>query len=183
MPTWSAGHRPKAPQPTRPAAAPSGPKRYGLRRDPVLLSGPFAVEFPVKFDSMPERMMYWAYFTLLGPEKYGVWRYQDPVIAGLFEVARVDFTLWRGNRRIAARVQTPIFHYGAGADKKAYDARQRLLLEMAGWIVVDIPEERFVDDKSGTAAIVIAKKSLRGEEEADPVTSGTSFGRPTRLVF
>lgn len=181
--SWSVGRRPKPPKKKGPPVAPTGPKALGLRRVPELGSGPFAVDFPIAFGSLPERMLYWAFWTLLGPERYGVWRYQDPVIAGLFELARVDFTLYVGGHKIAVRVQGEFPHYGSGAAKVAYDERQRLGLEHAGWLVVDVPSGRFENDPTGGAAIVAAKKAMRGEEEEDPRTAGTSFARPTRLVF
>lgn len=179
---WATGTRPKAPKIRKPTVAPTGPRALGLRRAPAVVPDPLSMDFGIGFDSMSEKLIYYACFVLLGPERPGVWRYQDPVISGIFQVARSDFAVYQGRRRTVMRVQTSFFHYGAGARKQAYDLRQRLALEQFGWRVIDLPEERFVADRTGGAAIALVKRALRGEEVDNPVTAGTSVARPTRVV-
>lgn len=124
--------------------------------------------------SMTECMFYWAMEKMLGPEGRE-WDYQGSKLGGRHMPggAVVDFVYYGfGEQQVAIRIQTYYFHQGVDPNKKAEDREQRIALEDAGYIVIDVWEQEFIHDETGQAVLKVAHDAINGIQHENPMASG-----------
>lgn len=105
------------------------------------------------------------------------WDYQriyDNLGAGSLATASVDFIYYAPYEIIGIRIQTFQYHIGTTPEQKGYDylQLQRLGKRMR---VVDVIEQRFINDPTGQAAVIAAKESLGFIRTLNPLDAGTNI--------
>jgi hypothetical protein len=169
---------------------PSPGKAFGQAGRTQLVGGPEAYikAHPELFGgatvSASEGYVYWALLRVLGPEgPDSGWEYQGKFAGGrhLPGGAMPDFIIYARNPAIIFRVQGSRFHSATSPRGHAIDEDQKRAMEQAGYIVVDLWDEYWINDKSGQAVIIQVKEGLDGRQRPSPITSGASLARPGEL--
>lgn len=184
----------RLPRPSRVPIRPRGEKQYTAA--PLRVTGPGNPPngFLGGQNSATEWVVYWAMWQVFkepgdvrqGPfsgSPTGKWSYQ-----AFFQGGRrvrggsvIDFLVYAGvGTSIAIRVQTERYHIFVDSATKAYDRMQVTNLGKETE-VVDLYEQDFIGDRTGTACILALKNIVSGMHEADPTVGGTA--RRGRGVF
>lgn len=185
----------RPPRLRRPPAIPTGPRLYGVTREPERLGGPGSppAGFVGATTSASEWVVYWALAKALGtpadprqPPFLGGegWTYQAPYNGGndVLGGSIIDFVVYAGASRndpllpfedVGIRVQTERFHVFASAGTQAADLDLKVGLSHV-LRVADVYEQDFIGDRSGQAAIILVKRAMAGIEAINPITGGTA---------
>ena len=180
-------------RPVRPPRLPSiptfprGPRLYDYTALPKI-GGPGQPPpgFISPSTSKTEWWLYWALSKIFGVPKDprrgpfagypGVWTYQKP-----FEMRNapgstiIDFVIESHARTAgvptALRLVTEQYHLFTTAKKQAKDIIQRNRLSST-YLVKDVFEQDFINDKTGSSCIVLLKRLLAGGASPDPSRGG-----------
>lgn len=174
--------RDSAPQAPHRPATPTGPKRYRLDAEVIVVGGPGPAPpgFVTATTSYPEWMWFWAMTKLKGPMgPANGWAYQDAQAGGrsMPGGSIVDFVVFDRVPRLAIRIQTERFHQAFGAAKIGYDIEQMITLERLGFTVANVWDQDFANDPSGKAVLRVCREVLGGIHQRDPIATGNSLAR------
>jgi hypothetical protein len=169
----------KPPRPAR-GTTPTGSRILGLGQEPIVIGygpGDAPAQFRGGTTSISEWYIYWALEQVRGPEGEANWSYQQSFLGGrrVTGGAIVDFVLWEKGYAIGLRIQTFYFHLASPlqSEKQAADLEQKVALQDGTDLyVVDIYEQNYIHDPSGTAAkrqVVLAQELV---EYYNPRSSG-----------
>ncbi len=178
----------KMPGLKRAAALPTGPRLYALTREPQRYGPPGIPPpgFVTAKTSASEWPIYWALAHIFNRPTPGhlrdfpymggqpIWQFQAFAETGSERATNIDFVVWPSFGKgtpVAIRIQTEFFHNFASNDTQVYDIVQRDRLEN-GFEVVDLFDQDFMRDKTGSAAIVLCKQAIGLIERLNVHTSG-----------
>lgn len=151
-----------------------GPEHLGGREIVIVQGGPrdFVDANPGLFatssTSEEEGWFYWGCLQELGPHgEEGGWTYQRQVRPQGARVgsATIDFVIDVQPHPLAVRIQTPYFHASLGPETEGFDDEQFMTLEDAGYDVVDVPSELYMQDETGLAV----RRMVRRVVNRDPI--------------
>lgn len=161
----------------------TGPRLYGLAKDPARISGPGPPPpgFVGPTTSLSEWICYWALSRCFddpeeprNPPFFGGrdWAYQIAVEGGRRERggAVVDFIIYLPGEKVGIRLQTERFHIYAGAQKQAYDIVQGQVLSRF-MTIKDIYEQDLLGGTNGDKAVQLIVDTLGGRARINPITS------------
>lgn len=161
---------------------PTGSRRYHVNTDPAMLSG-WGVGPPEGFlggnNSFDEWPVWWALDDKLGPpdQGEGSWTYQLRIGFGQLGGSKPDFEIFY-QPPIIIRVQSDRYHINVNSWKQAYDREQRIVLERAGYAVIDVFPQHYMDDPSYSIAVKsVVEDALNYIQRPDPIATATNVAR------
>ena len=174
------------------SAIPRGPRYVQDIRRTLYLSGPGAPPpgFVGGGTSASEWVIYWALAKIFddpkNPRKPPFlggqdWEFQKSYL-GAYTRARgssvLDFVVRTRTVDVGMRLQSERFHIFTTSKKQTTDELLRVALSKE-LLIVDLYEQDFIADKTGVAAITVARAAIAGAERTNPITGG--IARRTRL--
>jgi hypothetical protein len=114
---------------------------------------------------------------ILGPPDEGKWTYQVKVGYGQLGGSKPDFEIFQ-EPPMLIRVQSDRYHLNVNAWRQAYDGEQRIVLERAGYNVIDVfPQQYMIDPTYAMAVKSVVRDALNNIQRPDPIPTATSIAR------